>query len=529
MATLYRMKTSACATVLAACGFFGAQSALFAGSSDSPRPLDEEADLFLSLERDATHFNPRVFEGGVPKLYTWDELKPLFAQTRKKDLLFIRTAADTTSAPFQAGVFEVLRHGFKRVVAAAKADEPEFDTEKDPRVRALNQARGREAQWDNSGISLDRRIAIPPGDKPDPNNRYDHEGEISTRALKKLADEGNVDAQLYYADRLLVTSLPQGHLEAIGIFENLMEQGNLEAAQFLVFRCSYRKDEPWYDEEKLKYYEKRQTELGDPQSNLPLIKEALFSGDKQRADTLIARTQKTGYFQKDLLRVWYAWALGAGEKLRCGGCFCISDALMPDFDLRFAPQYPALALSSANDYLQGAFLTDDTFMLIHLYLHGIGVPKDERKAFELAYIASMQADSDQHQTLPARAYLAVAYERGLGVEKNEALAKFHWDFFYNGYTHPWIQMQQITAQRIYTGFGFLQDKKLAVQILNRAYAITSQKEIPPERAHEVNLRANRHMVRDIVSGKFDPAERDETALAEVEAQLRALEEKTKTK
>ncbi len=353
--------------------------------------------------------------------------------------------------------------------------------------------------------------------------------KFSIEKLKKIADGGDEEARLIYAKVCLSPQNIKAAAEdmpalapedGMRIMRELAETGNVEAMQTLVkiYSGNFYNSEAGTELDKffsgfknpelaLKY-KFLSAEKGDSLYLRDCVKHLVDEGNFSEAEALLAKFPDATWQADALLCAYFGYPL---DKLISTGCMCYGRHFVPDFgDLR-KPAGPAKAFEWASKYAKTPY-GDDALLLAHCHLYGIGCGKDLKKAFDAAEKSSMPLTWIS-RSLPAYAYLAYAYANGIGVEADKRKSELYWELFYEPLPQDHDSAQAVvdTARRFYNGWTVPQDKRTAVEILEKA-----SERYASERAQgkwdSTGVSFSGTLCK-IYSGEFDPADKSEERLA----------------
>lgn len=369
----------------------------------------------------------------------------------------------------------------------------------------------------------------------------EEKGYVSLEHLKELGENGDDDAYLFYAKYLAGLEFYNGDLniaEAVRVLEMLADRGNYHAAAslFYIYSVGGVAD---INEGSWSYFGKNFIEFYDEDKALK-YRDIIFKNyveffpDKfgfYVGTWIIDEAEKDKNFE--FLKFCIEHFDGCGQcefikssfstekvfkNVTCEVCRPISvlygieklgefiEVENPDF------AYKCLKRLQENQEIiyDGSFgdpFWEDVFLVAHFYIYGIGAERNPEKAAEMVekcFFAPRLVES-----MLSAAYLAYAYENGLGVERSERKAYYYWKRFY---TNERADIYGSAAARFYNGFGFPQDKKLAAEILEKSL----------ERISDGKDEILGALVK-IYGGEFDESEKDYEKLYLYKEMQRALD------
>ena len=248
--------------------------------------------------------------------------------------------------------------------------------------------------------------------------------------------------------------------------------------------------EKYKNAELAEEYMKTAYTLGSNMFTCALIKSACGRGDYLLADSLAESSEanRNGLldeeYDDDAKTYWDDREDCAYSILRCVSkneknwpvpemiCFCYQSTSFPYFGSTLEIKDPVMFGKWAKVLAEARPYSDRVMYRIHSLANAVGCKMDLKKAFDTARRASFARY--KYKAMTPMAYTAYAYEKGLGVAKNESHAKAYWDRFYSYVHHESGRQIAYTASCLYNGFGFPEDKAKALEIMEKCVEIAER-------------------------------------------------------
>lgn len=369
----------------------------------------------------------------------------------------------------------------------------------------------------------------------------EEKGYVSLEHLKELGENGDDDAYLFYAKYLAGLEFYNGDLniaEAVRVLEMLADRGNYHAAAslFLIYSIG---ENVITDDEHSPYLARLCAGFFDAEKSAK-YRGVVFENYGECLSGDIGHPLLTWIMGEARKEKHYGFLEFCVEKLNGFGAYeFIESAFSTEKVLKDAtceaciPVSVLYGVEKLGEFIRvensdfaykclrhiqenpkfvygrnfGDPFWEDVFLVAHFYIYGIGTEKNPEKAAEMVekcFFAPRLVES-----MLSAAYLAYAYENGLGVERSERKAYYYWKRFY---TNERADIYGSAAARFYNGFGFPQDKKLAAEILEKSL----------ERISDGKDEILGALVK-IYGGEFDESEKDYEKLYLYKEMQRALD------
>ena len=504
--------------------------------------------------------------GGVPMLDRGQIISLLRDAVKNKDTLSIHglVLTDILDQSPSADAFrfvllpDLWDCGFKRIIYTDAenflydSSKDHFMSARDAYYSALDKAKeqkDREAgQWESEPPYYEK-FKLKEGEPRDENDLFERRGFMSLKKLKELGEAGDDASLLFYAE----CHLREGYMssvmedfadvrEAVRALDILAARGNLRGISYLVdiYTPQSKKDEKkdtsgkrkpnWYIKHAEEFSKMADEKIAEKYKEMQYMcyEKLLEGGNANYLHYLSGRAQKRGdletlygYFKK--YDDWYSngmlTALCFGKKsglwpvksyLRFGGCppkdFINLGHFLECLGSEIGIADEKIAFEVAQKIAEKNPYSEDVLILAHMYLNGIGTEKNPEAAFKLAQTCFFSRCPDD--SVVAAAYLAYAYEKGIGTPADEDKARYLW-LRCEQFNNP--NLWGAVAARLYDGFGMPKDRERAVEILEeRLGGSRGEKRLYLEK-----------LVK-IFGGEFDPSERNEGKLKLYSEQLEEL-------
>lgn len=504
--------------------------------------------------------------GGVPMLDRGQIISLLRDAVKNKDTLSIHGSVLTDildqSPSADAFRFVLLPDlwdcGFKRIIYTDTKNRL-YDSSKDPfmvkvnELREIAEARRKESREksraEDNQPPYYEKFKLKKGEPRDENDLFERRGFMSLKKLKELGEAGDDASLLFYAE----CHLREGYMssvmedfadvrEAVRALDILAARGNLEAMEYLIeiYRPTSEEDEKddiygnlkpsWYCDAAGEFSKMASEETAEKYEEMRYkrYEELLEEGDASYLLYLASRAQERGdmdalcgYFKK--YNGWYAkralLALCFGKKsgewpskvyVSYMGCpprdFMDLGHELENLGTEVKISNEKIAFEVAERIASERPYSEDVLILAHMYLNGIGTEKNPEAAFKLAQTCFFSPERDD--SVVAAAYLAYAYEKGIGTPADEDKARYLW-LRCEQFDNP--NLWGSVAARLYDGFGMPKDRERAAEILEeRLGGSRGEKRLYLEK-----------LVK-IFGGEFDPSERNEGKLKLYSEQLEEL-------
>ncbi len=397
--------------------------------------------------------------------------------------------------------------GFQRVILSVGNET--YDTDKDPFMkRLIEDLKNEKRKYWTSALQYGKQLKKYSLEKRDPNSRdvLEQNGYMSFEKLKELGEAGDDWAYYFYATAhirpigyagSLDGGYPQKVDEGVEILKKLSGRGVRMAAEelalFYGLGGEYEDEavfEKYKNAELAEEYMKTAYTLGSNMFTCALIKSACGRGDYLLADSLAESSEanRNGLldeeYDDDAKTYWDDREDCAYSILRCVSkneknwpvpemiCFCYQSTSFPYFGSTLEIKDPVMFGKWAKVLAEARPYSDRVMYRIHSLANAVGCKMDLKKAFDTARRASFARY--KYKAMTPMAYTAYAYEKGLGVAKNESHAKAYWDRFYSYVHHESGRQIAYTASCLYNGFGFPEDKAKALEIMEKCVEIAER-------------------------------------------------------
>ena len=564
-----RIRAAACALFSCLGVFADSGDSSYGGfvSKEEVNAARDSATVDIVAKNDFTGFFATTEHrcGGVPMLDKRQILSLLRDGIKEKKTLSIHGGPDAgllDSGPSPDAFRFVLlpdlwNCGFKRIIYT-DADRL-YDSSKDPFIAARDayysaldkakEQKDREAgQWESEPPYYEK-FKLKEGEPRDENDLFERRGFMSLKKLKELGEAGDDASLLFYAECHLREGYMSGAMEdfadvreAVRALDILAARGNLQGISYLVdiYTPQSKKDEKkdtsgkrkpnWYIKHAEEFSKMADEKIAEKYKEMQYMyyEKLLEGGNTNYLHYLSERAQKRGdletlygYFKK--YDDWYSngmlAALCFGKKsglwpvksyLRFGGCppkdFINLGHRLSKLGQEINIADEKIAFEVAQKIAEKNPYSEDVLILAHMYLNGIGTEKNPEAAFKLAQTCFFSRCPDD--SVVAAAYLAYAYEKGIGTSADEDKARYLW-LRCEQFDNP--NLWGAVAARLYDGFGMPKDRERAVEILEeRLGGSRGEKRLYLEK-----------LVK-IFGGEFDPSERNEGKLKLYSEQLEEL-------
>ncbi len=436
--------------------------------------------------------------------------------------------------------------GYKRIIL--NAGDAYYDTDDDSfmkrRISDVEKGKGRyrdipkryEKKWEKYSIEK------PVKGSGDILERHGH---ISFEKLKELGEAGDDWALYFYATARMRhlpgvyygdEEYPFNFAEGMEVLKKLSEKGMRAAAEelalFYGLEGEYEYDEIYRgnrDDALALEYMKTAHLLGSRIFTANLIESACEKGDWLLADALAENPSEESPddencdYDKARRNDRRGCALAVVRSVSKNDenwpsprviCSCYQYTPFPYFGSGLEIKNPFLFGKWTAVLAEEDHNSDNVMFLVHSLAKGIGNPVDLRKAFDAAREASFSNyDCNGAQI----AYTAYAYEKGLGVAKNESHAKAYWGRFFGNAHHESGRRIAYAASCLYNGIGFPKDRAKAVEIMekfveNAVQGAKEEQDAAGRRELADCARPCADILVKIYSGEFDASEKDDEKL-----------------
>lgn len=437
--------------------------------------------------------------------------------------------------------------GYKRVVLTAGGVSYDTDADSFIKRRISDVEKNKNRSWRNPPKRYEKKWEKYSLEKSVPGNGdiLERHGHISFEKLKELGEAGD-DWALYFYATARMRHLPGGYYgdeeypfnfaEGMEILKKLSEKGMRAAAEelalFYGLEGEYKYDIIYRgnrDDALALEYMKTAHLLGSRIFTANLIESACEKGDWLLADALAGNPSEESPddencdYDKARRNDRRGCALAVVRSVSKNDenwpsprviCSCYQYTLFPYFGSGLEIKNPFLFSKWTAILAEESPYSSDVMFRIHSLAKGIGGPVDLREAFDVARRASLKSFVANGAQI---AYTAYAYEKGLGVAKNEGHAKAYWGRFFGNAHHESGRRIAYAASCLYNGLGFPKDRAKALEIMEKCVEIAllglrNEQDAAKRRELPDYVRPCADILVKIYSGEFDASEKDDEKL-----------------